>query len=147
PDRRQAVRSVRDEGAGIDPALLPRLSTPFEQADRSLDRSQGGLGLGLALVKGLAELHGGAAAAASEGPGKGAEFTVRLPLESEPATAAGAPCAARAAGQKYRILVLEDNADTANSLRTLLELFGHDVRVAYTGPDGLKLAAGWQPQI
>src|SRR5262249_18410610 len=81
--RRQAVLSVRDTGVGIAADLLPRLFDAFAQADRSLDRSQGGLGLGLTLVKGLVELHGGEVHAASAGPGHGAEFTVRLPAEPE----------------------------------------------------------------
>jgi two-component system CheB/CheR fusion protein len=143
--RHQAVLSVRDQGIGIEPEMLPRLFSPFTQADKSLDRARGGLGLGLALVKGLAELHGGGVAAASAGPGKGAEFTVRLPLEQEPAGPSELPelpSHPQPAGRPLRILIVEDNKDAANSLRTLLELQGHEVRLAYTGPAGVAAARG-----
>jgi PAS domain S-box-containing protein len=143
----QAILSVRDQGIGIAPDVLPRIFDVFTQADRSLARSRGGLGLGLALVKGLAQLHGGAVAAASEGPGQGAEFTVRLPLEGEPTALAESPTAPTRAGKPMRVLVVEDNRDAAESLRMLLELLGHEVRVAYTGPQGVQAAQGWRPDI
>jgi PAS domain S-box-containing protein len=146
-EQARAVLSVSDDGTGIRPELLPRLFTPFAQADRSLDRSRGGLGLGLALVKGLAELHGGSVEAMSEGTGRGADFIVRLPLEQEPAALSAMPATPRPRGKRWRILVIEDNPDVANSLRILLELLGHDVRVAYTGPDGVEAAKKWQPDI
>jgi PAS domain S-box-containing protein len=145
--RRQAALSVRDEGVGIEPEMLPRLFNVFAQADRSLDRTRGGLGLGLALVKGLAELHGGEVEAFSEGPGKGAEFTVRLPLAEEPAALAPKAEAPRRSGERHRILVVEDSKDAAESLRLLLELLGHEVRVAYTGPQGVAAAKVWRPDI
>lgn len=141
--RRANVR-VRDTGVGIDPAFLPRVFEPFEQGDRSLDRSQGGLGLGLALVKGLVGLHGGEAEAHSDGPGRGAEFVVRLPLDETSDAPAAAP-ACPALGPGRRVLVVEDNRDCADSLRVLLELMGHEAAVAYTGPDGVRAAKEWAP--
>jgi PAS domain S-box-containing protein len=145
--RGQAVLAVRDTGAGIEPDMLPRLFEPFAQADRSLDRSKGGLGLGLALVKGLVELHGGEVHAASDGPGRGAAFVVRLPMQPEPAAITGMPEAPTQAGTRLRILVVEDNRDSADSLRLLLKLYGYDVTVAYTGPTGVETAKAWRPDV
>jgi CheY-like chemotaxis protein len=145
--RHRAVLAVRDQGIGIEPEMLPRLFRPFTQADKTLDRSRGGLGLGLALVKGLAELHGGEVQAASEGPGRGAEFTVRLPLEQEPAVLAAPPLNPRPSGKHFRILIVEDNQDAANSLHLLLEVLGHEVRVANTGPAGVVAAREWRPDV
>lgn len=146
--RRQAVLAVRDEGIGIEPEMFPRLFEAFGQIDRSLERSRGGLGLGLSLVKGLVELHGGDVQAASGGRGLGTEFLIRLPLQEEPATLSeAAPAAPVAAGDSLRILVVEDHVDAANSLRMLLELLGHQVVVAYTGPEGVRLAKEWHPDV
>jgi PAS domain S-box-containing protein len=145
--RRQAVLTVRDTGIGIEPDMLPRLFQSFAQADRSLDRSKGGLGLGLALVKGLVDLHGGEVHAASEGQGRGAEFTVRLPQQPEPPALAAMPAAPGRASKRLRILVVEDNQDAADSLRILLELFGYEVAVAYTGPAGVQTAEEWHPDV
>jgi PAS domain S-box-containing protein len=145
--QRRAVLSVRDEGIGIEPEVLPRLFNVFAQADRSLDRSRGGLGLGLALVKGLAELHAGGAEAFSEGPGRGAEFRVWLPLAEEPAPVAPTAGRPQVSAERRRILVVEDSKDAAESLRVLLELLGHEVRVAYTGPQGVEAAKEWRPDI
>jgi PAS domain S-box-containing protein len=145
-EHRQAVLSVRDEGVGIEPELLPRLFTPFLQADRSLDRSRGGLGLGLAMVKGLAELHGGTVEAFSEGAGRGAEFTVRLPLEQESPALSESPAAPQPSAKQLRILVIEDNRDAADSLRLLLSIMGHEARVAYAGPEGVAAAREWRPE-
>ena len=147
-DPRRAVLTVTDRGIGIGPDLFPRLFDPFAQADRSLDRSRGGLGLGLSLVKGLVELHGGEVAAESGGPGRGAAFTVRLPVTDGPPAPAGAPAApGPPAAGPLRILVVEDNRDAADSLRMLLELSGCEVRVAYSGPDGVRLAREWRPEV
>jgi CheY-like chemotaxis protein/two-component sensor histidine kinase len=145
--RRQTVLSVRDEGVGIGPEILPRLFSAFAQADRSLDRSRGGLGLGLALVKGLAELHGGEVEAISGGPGRGAEFLVRLPLTEEPAPVAPAAGRPELPAERRRILVVEDSKDAAEALRVLLELRGHEVRVAHTGPQGVAAAKEWRPDV
>ncbi len=147
PAQQRVALHVRDTGIGIDPQLLPHLFEPFHQADRSLERSKGGLGLGLALVKGLTELHGGEVQAQSEGTGKGAEFVVRLPLEAEPAALSSMPTGCQPTGERQRILVVEDNRDAADSLRMLLELLGHEVRVAYAGPEGVQAARAWHPDI
>jgi CheY-like chemotaxis protein len=137
---------VRDTGAGLDPAVLPRLFEPFAQADRTLDRAGGGLGLGLALAKGLAELHGGGVSGHSDGPERGSEFTFWLPLESEPAALADSPPPDPAA-ERRRVLIIEDNLDAAASLQMLLEVLGHEVRVAHTGPDGVREAVAWRPEV
>jgi CheY-like chemotaxis protein len=147
PGRGLAVLAVRDSGAGIGPDLLPRVFETFAQEDRSLDRSKGGLGLGLALVKGLVGLHAGEVHAHSDGPGRGAEFVVRLPMQPEPAAVTGMPEAPSRARTKLRILVVEDNRDAADSLRLLLALYGHDVTVAYTGPAGVATAQEWKPDV
>jgi CheY-like chemotaxis protein len=146
-DHGQALLSVRDTGIGIGSGVLPHLFEAFAQADRSLERSKGGLGLGLALVKGLVELHGGDIQAASEGLGRGAEFTIRLPLQPEPAAVTQMPVAPQRARQRLRILVVEDNRDSAESLRMLLELYGYEVAVAYSGPEGVQAAEQWQPDV
>jgi two-component system CheB/CheR fusion protein len=111
-----------------------------------LDRSQGGLGLGLALVKGLVELHAGEVSAHSDGIGRGAEFVVRLPARISPV--AGTTAGDYAAGpQRRRILIIEDNVDAADSLREVFELGDHDVKVAHNGPDGISLARQFGPEI
>jgi PAS domain S-box-containing protein len=142
----QAIARVRDTGAGIAPEMLPRLFEPFSQADTTLDRSKGGLGLGLALVKGLVEMHGGNVSVASEGLGRGAEFTIRLPLLSGLALDA-APRHALRRSEPRRVLVIEDNVDAAESLREVLELAGNTVEVAYTGPAGIEKARGFGPDV
>jgi len=141
------VSTAWDTGAGIEPDMLPRLFEALAQADRSLDRSKGGLGLGLSVVKGLVELHGGQVRVASEGPGKGTEFTVILPQEPEPAVLSKMPAAPSPARKALRILVVEDNKDSADSLRMLLELYGYETAVAYSGPEGVKAAEEWHPDV
>lgn len=142
---RQAALAIADTGMGIAPDELPHIFEAFAQADRSLDRSRGGLGLGLALVKGLVALHGGEVAAHSAGPGRGADFVVRLPLEDEPAALAEMAVAPAQAGTGRKVVVIEDNRDAAESLRVLLELLGYNVQVAYTGLEGVRLATAWRP--
>ncbi len=142
-----AVLEIADTGAGIDSGTLKTLFEPFAQADRSLDRTHGGLGLGLALVKGMVELHGGEVSASSTGPGRGARFSVRLPLEAERANESNAMPAARPAARPKRVLVIEDNKDAANSLQEALQLTGHDVVVAYDGHTGLLKAREYHPEI
>ncbi len=144
---RRAAVVVQDTGIGIEPDLLPRVFEAFVQADRSLERSRGGLGLGLALVKGLVELHGGGARAVSDGVGRGAAFTVWLPLARDAATPAAPPAPAPASVPPLRILVIEDNRDSADSLKLLLELYGHEVAVAYSGPEGVQAARRRTPDV
>jgi two-component system CheB/CheR fusion protein len=142
----RAVLEVADTGMGIDGATLERLFEPFAQADRSIDRSRGGLGLGLALVKGMVELHGGEVSAHSDGPGKGARFTIRLPIDAVGAMTHGADPAKEAAGNSRAILIIEDNRDAADTLSEALELFGHRVAVAYDGEAGLVKAREFRPE-
>ncbi len=141
-----AVLRVEDDGMGIDPAMLPRLFEAFVQADESLDRVRGGLGLGLALVKGLAELHGGSVEARSEGNGKGSVFTIRLPLASPPTSPPNVGEEDHAHVPR-RVLVIEDNVDGAAMLKELLELGGHTVAVAGDGIEGLEKARQFSPDV
>jgi PAS domain S-box-containing protein len=147
-DATHATIRVRDTGAGIAPELLPRLFEPFVQGDRTLARAQGGLGLGLALVKGVAELHGGSVEARSGGKGQGAEFVVRLPLGE---AAAGEPAAARplaARGKaRRRVLVVDDNRDAAHSLADIVTMLGHGAEVAYDGPTAVEKTRALEPEI
>jgi two-component system CheB/CheR fusion protein len=122
------------------------LFEPFMQAEATLDRSKGGLGLGLALVKGLVEMHGGEVRAHSDGPGKGAEFVVELPLEATSADRAS-PTAVGAKPSGRRVLVIEDNVDAADSLREVLAFGDHVVEVAYNGPQGLARAREFKPEV
>jgi signal transduction histidine kinase/CheY-like chemotaxis protein len=136
-----AVLTVADTGIGLEPELLPRVFDLFVQGERALDRAQGGLGIGLTLVRRLAELHGGAAEAASAGEGKGATFTMRLPAIEKPAAPAEVMVASPTA-PGMDIALVEDNADARASLRMLLELEGHRVREADDGPSGAQLING-----
>jgi CheY-like chemotaxis protein len=138
---------VQDNGIGISPEMLPRVFDVFSQAERSLDRSQGGLGLGLTLVQRLTEMHGGAVEAHSEGLGRGSEFRVRLPQAHVPGGAARAMPDSRAAIPLRRILVVDDNADAVNSLAQLLRLEGHEVRTAYDGPGAVETAKAFRPHV
>ncbi len=144
-DRGHAEVRVADDGVGMTAEVLAALFQPFVQADQTLDRSQGGLGLGLAMVKGLAQLHGGAVEARSDGPGRGSEVVVRLPLS--PTAPAGAGASDRPEAPRRRILVIEDNVDAAQSLADVLELGGHEVAVAYDGPAGLARARAFKPEF
>lgn len=138
---------VRDTGIGMDHDILARLFDAFTQADRSLDRSRGGMGLGLALVKGLVELHEGTVQAFSAGPGTGTEITVLLPVQDQDARAGSNVASAPAGDKSARVLVIEDNLDTANSMRMLLSLAGHPVEVAHDGPQGIEAARRFQPAV
>jgi signal transduction histidine kinase/CheY-like chemotaxis protein len=143
----EAVLTIRDDGIGIAPDLLPHVFDLFTQADQSLVRSAGGLGIGLTIVRNLVELHGGTVTAESEGPGRGSEFVVRLPLgRPSEAPARADPTDAPATGP-LRILVIEDNADTADALRAFLEMDGHHVNVATDGPRGLEVARAVRPDV
>jgi PAS domain S-box-containing protein len=148
PEEDAAVLEVEDTGIGMELDILSRLFQPFSQADRSLDRSHGGLGLGLALVKELAEMHGGRVEASSAGRGVGSSFRVRLPLSRDAgAVVETAPVAPRSSRSFLKILVVEDNLDAAESLAMLLEMAGHQVEVAHTGEGGLSAARRFLPDV
>jgi signal transduction histidine kinase len=143
--------SVRDTGAGIAPEMLARVFEPFVQQRQTLERSRGGLGLGLSIVRSLVELHGGTVEAASEGPGHGSEFTIELPaaerLEAPPPAASITvpcehPCKPRA-----KVLVVDDNEDAAAMLGEALEQLGYEVAVAHDGPSALRIAPEFAPDI
>ena len=140
---------VRDTGIGIAPEVLPRVFELFAQAERALDRSQGGLGVGLTIARNLAQLHGGTIEAKSDGLGRGAEFVVRIParpalLDVRPAPP---PAFADGDGRGSHILIVEDNPDVAESLQMVLELLGHEVRCAHDGLEGLMAARARRPDL
>jgi len=145
------VVSVRDTGIGIPAEHLPRLFEIFSQVAPALERSQGGLGVGLSLVRGLVRLHGGSVEAHSGGPGRGSEFIVRLPVTE--GSVSRAPHEASEVGSeacpgpKSRILVVDDNRDAADSLTTMLRMAGHDVRTAYDGLEAVQAAATFRPDV
>jgi CheY-like chemotaxis protein len=151
-ERGEAVVCIRDTGVGIAPEMLPKIWEMFAQADNSSDQAGSGLGIGLSLARQLVHLHAGRIEAASEGLGKGSEFTVRLPLASADA---GERAAAEPAGiQKTeavslarRILVVDDNADAADSLKVLLGILGHKVEIAHDGVSALQLARKFDPEL
>jgi len=146
----EALLRVGDTGIGISAELLPKVFDLFIQGDRALDRAEGGLGIGLTVAKRIVEMHGGSVAARSDGMGKGAEFIVRLPLvpqtaPSEPRVDAKTP--AQAPGEsRRRLLVVDDNRDSADTLAILLGVMGHDVKTAYDGEQALAMAAQFRPQ-
>jgi signal transduction histidine kinase/CheY-like chemotaxis protein len=144
----EAVIEVADEGAGIASELLPHVFDMFVQGPQSLDRRSGGLGLGLGIVKGLVEMHGGRVAAASEGPGRGSRFTVRLPLQQPGARTQAAPAAAAAEPQRaLRVLVVDDNVDAAQALGELLRATGHTVREAHDAMQALAALDEFVPEV
>jgi len=143
----QAVLTVRDSGVGLPPDMIGRVFDMFAQVNRSLERAQGGLGIGLALVKSLVSMHGGRVSAASAGPGQGSSFTIELPLAPEDSAPAPLPPPAEPdAARPARILVVDDNEDAATSLAMLLALSGHEVLVENGGPAALKTADSFLPQ-
>jgi len=146
-DPPRAVLRVRDHGIGIDPAQLESIFDMFVQVDQSAARSRGGLGIGLTMVKKLVSLHGGEVHAHSEGEGRGATFTVRLPLAAALSTPVEAVDAARPSSRRRRILLIEDNVDITDFIRIQLEMWGHDVSVAHDGPSGLEAALSLRPDI
>lgn len=143
----EAVVVVRDNGIGIEPNLLPDLFTPFMQADSSLDRSNGGLGLGLAIVRGMVELHKGSVTVSSEGIGKGTQFFVRLPLHIENENKDIESPHSDKAIKNLKILVIEDIADVAEILCALLRLLGHEVVSASTGAEGIEKINSFLPNV
>jgi PAS domain S-box-containing protein len=146
PQRREATVQVKDTGVGMRPETLQRLFVPFMQAETSLDRSRGGLGLGLVLVKGIVEMHGGSVSAASPGLGQGSEFVIRLPLAPQATVAEPRPGRARA-GRTRHVLVIEDNEDAADSLCEVLRSGGHVVDVARGGDEGIAQARALRPDV
>ena len=142
----EAVLQVRDSGVGIAPDILGRVFDMFVQGTRGPERGAGGLGLGLTLVRRIVELHGGRVEAASEGPGCGSRFTVRLPSIAAPAAAA-APVRDSANGSRRRIVIVEDNDDAREMLRMALELSGHEVHEASDGPSGLAKILAVRPDV
>lgn len=140
--------SVRDNGSGISPQLFPRLFTIFEQGGSTIDRSKGGLGIGLALVKSFVELHGGRVGAVSDGTGKGAEFNVMLPLlENQDELHAPRASSVPLAYESVRILVVDDNLDALETMETLLREHGHQVRAANDPLQALAMANEFQPDV
>lgn len=146
---RELWLTVKDNGIGIAPESLNRIFEMFSQVESALARSEGGLGIGLALVKGLVVLHGGGVEVHSAGAGSGSEFTLRLPLSAHqtPVTVANESHPSALALYRRRVLVVDDNKDAADALALLLELSGHEVRVAYSGRVGLSLAQTFRPDI
>jgi PAS domain S-box-containing protein len=149
---RKAVVRVKDTGVGIAHDMIHKVFDLFTQVEHTLDRSEGGLGIGLTLVRRLVEMHGGTVACSSNGPGQGSEFVLRLPLAQGDRTGAesekwesGVLHVASSAG--LRILVVDDNRDSTESLATLLRLFGNDVRTAYEGRHALVVAGAYRPDL
>ncbi len=143
----EAIVSVTDTGVGISKDMLPRVFDLFAQSDNTLVHTQGGLGIGLALVRGLVELHGGKVEAASEGEGRGSRFIVRLPLSfsAEASVAPQGPTPAERSAR--RVLVVDDTRDVADSFALLLETLGAEVRVAYSGAQGLAACDEFEPEL
>jgi CheY-like chemotaxis protein len=148
PDGEECVLRVRDTGVGIPSEFLPHVFDLFTQAERSLDRSEGGLGIGLALVQRIVEMHQGKVAVIST-PGEGAEFVMRLPAVPAPRLRP-TPRPSESpepVGLPLRILVVDDNVDTAQTLAMLLKMLGHEVRTAHTGPAALQATNDYQPSL
>jgi signal transduction histidine kinase/ActR/RegA family two-component response regulator len=148
-DGAELVIRIKDTGVGIPPEKLPEMFELFAQSDRSLDRSEGGLGIGLTLVRQLTELHGGSVTAASEWPGRGSEFTVRLPATagltaeiSKPRRDGPPPV-----GPTLRILVVDDNQDNARGIARFLEVLGHEVVVTFDGSSAIEKARELRPDV
>jgi signal transduction histidine kinase len=147
----EASITVRDNGAGIEPQLLDKVFELFVQGERALDRGQGGLGIGLTLVKRLVELHGGSVHVSSDGPGKGATFTVTLPcisaVDAQPRAAPAAPATADARVYGRRVLVVDDNVDSAESTAAFLRLEGHEVKAVHDGLQALASLKVFDPHV
>ena len=146
-ESRHAVIRVRDTGMGIAGDLVPRVFDLFVQGDASLDRSRSGLGIGLALVRKLVTLHGGTVTAASDGPGRGSEFTVRLPLAAEEVDPPPAAALAGPPVSRLRVLVVDDQVDVADSVAMLVETLGHRVSTAYDGASALAMCRESAPDV
>ena len=149
-DGDEAVITVQDSGIGLTPDMLPRVFDMFAQVDRSMERAQGGLGIGLALVKRLVEMHGGAVSAYSEGPDRGCRFVVRMPLIRHPARAPRLDGGHELAAEEtdgLRVLVVDDNVDSAASLSQVMQILGYPVAVAHDGVEAVDAAAHWRPAV
>ncbi len=146
----EIVISFEDTGTGISAELLPRIFDLFVQSRRTLDRSQGGLGLGLAIVKNLVAMHGGTVSAKSDGHGQGSTFTVRLPdarISPIPNEPDQSPAIARRQPHGHRVLIVDDNVDGAEMIAQFLEILGYHTAMAHDGPDAMRIAAQFSPQI
>ncbi len=150
-DDREVTLRVVDSGMGITSELLPQIFELFIQGDQTIDRSQGGLGIGLTLVRQLVEMHSGRVEAHSEGVGKGSEFVIRLPIisiESESKSkGVGPPPEQRASFQPRRVLIVDDNVDFADSMKVLLEMKRHEVQVAHDGKSAIEAAQAFVPDV
>ncbi len=148
-DKEQAVVRVRDHGMGIAPHMVDRVFELFAQADRSLDRSQGGLGIGLTLVRSLTHMHGGTVMCFSDGLGRGSEFVVHFPIELVRVNEEPVPAPEPAKGEKrpLRVLVIDDNVHAAESLSLIVKLWGHEPRTAHDGPTALETARAFRPEV
>lgn len=144
--KKLATIHIADNGIGIAPEMLSSLFQPFMQAESSLDRSRGGLGLGLALVKGLVDMHGGSVSVSSAGLDKGSEFTIRIPINDKIDKSEKEICPNKFMGS-LRVLVIDDNADIAEILKELLTTIGYIVEIAKNGTDGIKKAINFEPEI
>lgn len=140
---------MKDNGLGIPVEAQPRIFEMFSQVDRNMERAQGGLGIGLTLVRRLTEMHGGTVEVTSEGPGRGSEFTVRIPVlqEVQPGSAGQAIGPGPVAAAKRRILIVDDNRDAAESLGMMLRLMGNEVRTAHDGLAAVEVADAYRPEM
>ena len=149
-EKDEAVISVKDTGIGIPADMLPKVFEMFIQGDRSLEKSRGGLGVGLSIVKQLVEMHGGRVEAHSEGPGRGSEFIIRLPIVPAP-TQAQPPKSERelpmAKPTRHRILVVDDNVDAAKTMSMMLKIMGNEIRTAHDGQQGIETAEEFRPDM
>lgn len=142
---REATLRIVDNGLGIPAEMLPKVFEMFTQVDRNLDRAQGGLGIGLSLVKRLMELHGGKVLADSRGPNQGSTFSLVLPLQAQMATAQPVAAQSELSSSARRVLVVDDNVDAADALSMLLMTLGHTTRTAYSGEQALLMLREWSP--
>jgi CheY-like chemotaxis protein/nitrogen-specific signal transduction histidine kinase len=151
PNQQTAVLKVRDTGIGMDESKLTRLFEPFSQAVRSFDRSRGGLGLGLTLVKAFIEMHGGTVSASSKGPGKGSEFIVRLPVQRDPSAPSDAKPELSASQSTdpiaCRVLIIDDNQVGARAMQLFLQDAGHLVEIAHNGVEAFVIARNLRPDV
>jgi signal transduction histidine kinase/ActR/RegA family two-component response regulator len=141
------VLRVKDNGPGMDPARLEEIFDLFTQLDHVLERRHAGLGIGLALVRRIAEMHGGTVVARSEGAGRGSEFIVRLPTASAPAVAITAHAAEPIGNRARRVLVVDDNRDGVETLAAMVQMIGHEARACHDAPSALQVGAEWKPDL